>query len=137
MKYYATLLNLKHANEHSLEGRDLFCPHLQHEVLRKMIWGSGKTEQESMRNAIDNLISDCVLETYECQDDAKNIVKNNSGKDALRHLWIHYDEYHDEPTLFPVPCHDTLVEFCDRYKLPEQAKQELARFFDVILHMGQ
>ena len=136
MKSYATLLNLDHANEHSLKKEDVYAPLLQKSILCRMIWGHGETESESLQNAIKNLIDEGIVETYECEVAADEIVKNNSGKDALRHLWLHDDEYGgNEPKLFAVPCHETLVDFCDRYRLPEEAMRELALYFDGVLHL--
>ena len=134
MKYYATLLNLKEAQEHSLDWKDIFDPYLQESILHRMIWGSGATSDESLQDAIKNLVNECIIETYECETGAQDIISKMSGKEALRHLWLHYDEYRDEPKLYPMPCHDNLVDFCKRYSLPEEAQRELALFFDAILH---
>lgn len=134
MKHYATLLNLDFANDSTVKEEELIAPHLQRGILQRMLWGYGETKEKSMLNAIENMEFQGVIETYECQNGAHIIVKNSDGKDALLNLWIHEDEYHDEAILLPLPGHDTLTEFCERYKLPEQAKQELAGFFTVFLH---
>ena len=134
MKHYATLLNLDFANDGAITEKELIAPHLQRGILQRMLWGYGETKEKAMLNALENLELQGVLETYECHNSAHNIVKNNGGKDALLNLWIHYDEYHGDEILLPVPGIDTLTEFCSRYRLPEQAKQELAGFFTAFLH---
>jgi hypothetical protein len=135
MKYYATLLNLKYANMHSLNREDIFDPRMQEDILHRMIWGSGKTENESLQDAIKNLTYDCIIETYECEEGAKGIVEKLPGKEALSHLWLYFDEYGDEPKLCSVPCHNAFVDFCMRYNLPKEAQQELASFFNAITHI--
>lgn len=134
MKKYATLLNLDYAEEHSLEFEDLFEPRLQESLLHRMACGTGASEEESLDAAINNLISEGVIATYECRFGAGEVLQRASGKDALRHLWLHDDQCGDDPKLLAVPGHDTIVAFCDRYGLPEKAKRELAAFLDVALH---
>ncbi len=134
MKYYATLLDAEEAKKMSLGLEDIIEPVLQKTVVHQMLWGSGDTEDESIKDAIKNLVNSGIITTYECESGAPEIIKTNDGDTALRHLWIHQNDAMDEPMLFPLPCHDTLLDFCSRYRLPEKAKQELVCFFKSFLH---
>jgi len=134
MKYYATLLNLSKANKHCLNQDDIVDRILQESILDKMIWGSADTEGDSIINAVDNMILNGIFETFECEYGAKDILQTSSGKDALRHLWLDEDFHHGNSKLIPLPCHNALVDFCNRYTLPETAARELASFFKSFLH---
>lgn len=134
MKYYATLLNIKEVNEHSLDVKDIVDPQLQWSLLGRMVCGIGATEGESLQDALDNLIDDCVLEICECNEGVKSIVTKLPAKEALRHLWMHYDELNGDYRLYPMPFHDNFVDFCERHSLGKDAQKELESFFDSLLH---
>ena len=135
MKFYATLLNLAEANTHALRAEEIFEPVLQKDILSRMLWGSGKTKDDSLKCAMIQLVRSGVFETFECEECAQEIIKNNGGKDALRHLWLHDAGYEVDPKLSALPTHEVLVDFCNRFGLPEEAKQELAGFFDAAVHI--
>lgn len=132
MKYYATLLNLNEAKECSLEEEDLCDPLLQESVLDRVMCGSGATEDEALQNAIGNLVDEGIIEICKCEGGVRDIITKIPGKQALRHLWLSHDEYHDEYRLNPMPLHDTLVDFCERHGLAEEAQRELETMFDTM-----
>jgi len=82
------------------------------------------------------LIDNGLIETFECIYGAEEILQASGGKEALRHLWLDDDAYHGNSKLIPLPCHNTLVNFCNRYSLPEKAARELTSFFKAFLHPG-
>lgn len=134
MKYYAMLLNLNEAHEFSLKEKDLFSPLVQGDVLERILCGGGRTEEEALQNTIENLVDEGVLEICKCGTGVQGIMAKVPCKQALRHLWLEHDEYHDELKLHAMAYHDSLVDFCERYKLNEDAKQELESFFKTVRH---
>jgi hypothetical protein len=134
MKYYATLLNLNEAKECSLEEHELSDPLMQDTLLDQVLCGSGETEDAALQNAIDNLVDEGILEICKCEGGVREVITKIPGKQALRHLWLSHDEYHDEYRLNLMPFHDHLVDFCERHDLAEDARLELETMFDAAMN---
>ncbi len=134
MKYYATILNLEAAKDFSLEETDLFNPHVQGNLLQRILCGDGETEEEALQNAIENLEFEGVIELCKCGSGVQDIVTKLPWNHALRHLWLERDEYHGDVRLHTIPCHDALVTFCNRYNITEEAQQDLEMIFKTLIH---
>lgn len=127
---YVVTLDLKNASEGMLTEDEFFEIHLQREMLSKMIWGIGETEIQAINDAVRNLKSECVLQSYTCNDDVYEFVENHGGREATRNMWIN----EEQEQIYLLANHDALADFCERYNLPEAARKELAVFFDAYLY---
>ena len=132
MKPHAVFLHVARAEHHSLKHEKLLEPQLQASMVNRALCGFGKTEDEALEKAIDWLTKLGILESFECNACVDEILqRSHSSEDAIRHFWIiDKIQYGKKPVLHALPHHDTLVEFCDRHNLSEEAQQELASFFD-------
>lgn len=129
MEYYATLLNPNSARCLALELKDIFDHLRQANVFSKILCGSGFTRDESMNNAMNNLVIQGIMETFECAPGVYEIINHCTCKDSLCHLWLSDGANKKEPKLYPLPYHDKVIDFCSRYSLQEKAKDELALLF--------
>lgn len=124
MKQYAIFLNLDNANRHCPDIEDIFHPDIQEQLTHRMICGTGSTKEEAMQDALCRLIGEDVVETFEYSDAVCDILRFRSEEDALRHMW-----FHDDGNEYSPHYHRELVEFCDRFNLPEEAEEYLLELF--------
>lgn len=133
MNHYAAILNLEDADSYCLLPDDLFEKDIQGTLERSILLGHGQTEYAAMMDAFHTLQDNGMLKTYECKFGADCILKNSSGKKALRHLWLYDIDDEKKPTLYSLPGHSSAVDFCSRYNLPEEAVVELSLFISALL----
>lgn len=137
MNYYAAILNLEDASSCCPQHDELFEEDIQGTLSRSILLGHGQTEYAAMMDALHTLQDNGILKTYECAPGAERILKVRSGKNALRHLWLHDANDGKNPTLYALPGHSSAVAFCGRYNLPEEAVEELALFISVLLESNE
>lgn len=123
-RQYIVMLNLKNASEGMISENELYDKHLQSNVHNFMIWGMASTEEEALKETLKNLCNMEILQISLAEKELCDFVANYGGREAMRHCWI--DE-NSEPHLLPRA--DVLSDFCAKYKLPPEAKQELERLF--------
>ena len=133
MTHYAMLLNLDEANAHSLRRDELFHHILQGSILRKILLGHGQTEYTAMKNSLDAMLDNGLLEICECDGGVASILEGNtSGREAFRHHWLHDEESESMPILHTLPGHEFAMQFCRKYSLPGEAETELSSFFNIL-----
>ena len=133
MNHYAAILNLEDAASYCLQHDDLFEMDIQGTLERSILLGHGQTEYAAMMDAFCTLQDNGMLKTYECEPGVDRILKNISGRKALRHLWLYDVEDKRNPTLSALSGHSSAVDFCSRYNLPEEAVVELSLFISALL----
>ena len=133
MNHYAAILNLDEAAFHCLTPDELFDQDIQSTLSRSVLLGHGQTEYTALLNALNTLQDNGILKTYECESGADCILKNSTGKKALRHLWLCDGDDGRKSILYPLPGHASAMDFCNRYHLSEEATEELARFMNILL----
>lgn len=137
MDLYAAILNLEDADSHCLQQDELFDQELQTTVLRSVLLGHGQTEDMALTAAFSTLQDNGMLKVHKCASGVDNILEYNSGKDALRHLWL-YDKYNGKQSrLHILPGHAGAVNFGRRYNLPEKAIEELSSLFNALLERDE
>ncbi len=133
MNHYAVILNLEDAGSYCLQHDELFEEDIQGTLSRSILLGHGQTEDAAMIDALHTLQNNGMLKTYECESGVDWILESNSGKKALRHLWLYDADDEKKPTLSALPGHSSAVAFCRRYNLPEKATVELSLFISALL----
>lgn len=121
---YVVMLDLKNAAEGRISNEELFERYLQHKVPDFMIWGMGNTEENALRETMKNLCEFEALHISLSDRELCDFIAKHGGREAVRHCWI--DENND-PHLLPRA--DVLCDFCEKYNLPKEAKEELERLF--------
>ena len=121
---YVVMLDLKNAAEGRISNEELFEQYLQHKVPDFMIWGMGDTEENALRETMKNLCESEVVHISLSDRELCDFIAKHGGREAVRHCWI--DENND-PHLLPRA--DVLCDFCEKYNLPKEAKEELERLF--------
>jgi hypothetical protein len=101
---------------------------------KKMIWGIGKDEDEAYADACKNFRAiSWDLRIYPCSTSLINFVERYGGEKATKHCFIHCgDDYADL-----MPSHDTIEEFCNKYSLSPQARDELFKITDFPINYGR
>lgn len=127
-KRWIVTLDVDHAGEGLLESKELFDEGFQRKNLARMIWGMGDTEEEALRNTVENLTGEDILHVSLSEPDLCDFIAKHGGREAVRNSW--FDENGDPHLLAG---HDALADFCERYNLPKEARKELAAFFDAFL----
>ena len=137
MTHYAMLLNLDEANAHSLRRDELFHHILQGSILRKILLGHGQTEYTAMKNSLDAMLDNGLLEICECDGGVASILEGNtSGREAFRHLWLHDEKNGKRSRLYPLPGHTGAVAFCHKYDLSEEAAEELSLLLNALIDLN-
>ena len=121
---YVVMLNLKNAAEGRISKEELFEQYLQHKVPDFMIWGMGDTEENALRETMKNLCEFEVVHISLSDRELCDFIAKHGGREAVRHCWI---DYNNDPHLLPRA--DVLCDFCEKYNLPKEAKEELERLF--------
>lgn len=129
---WVVTLNIDYANEGLLTSEELFDPLFQQKNCKRMIWGIGDTEEEALRNTVKNLTEEDILHVSLSEPDLCDFICKHGGREAVRNAW--FDENGDPRLL---PSHDALMDFCERYSLPKEARKELAAFFDAHLNTDE
>ena len=130
---YAVFLNSDNTADFELELDEHLSPQIQSGIFFRSLWGFGNTEEEAIEEAVSRLLNFHVIETFECDACVQEVIqKSPTKRDALRHLWVSEDDGR-YPRLFALPHHDTLLDFCARHSLSDEAKRELETFFNVRL----
>ena len=121
---YIVMLNLKNAAEGKISNKELFDCCLQEDVPNFIIVGMADTEEKALQDTVKNLCENGVLQISLSEKELCDFVAKHGGREAMRHCWI--DE-NNEPHLLPTS--DVLTDFCMKYELPQEAKEELERLF--------
>ena len=127
-KRWVVTLNIDYAREGLLTSEELFEPLFQRKNCKRMIWGIGDTEEEALKDTVKNLTDEDILHVSLSEPDLCDFISKHGGREAVRNAW--FDENNDPHLL---PSHDALADFCERYSLSEEARRELAAFFDAHL----
>lgn len=133
MNHYAAILNLEDADSYCLLPDDLFEEHIQGTLSRSILLGHGQTEYAAMMDALHTLQDNGMLKTYECEPGVDRILKNISGKKALRHLWLYDIDDEKNPSLYSLPGHSSAVDFCRKHNLSEEAAEELFLLIEAVV----
>lgn len=131
-KRWVVTLNVDYASETLLNKDELFDPVFQNKNSQRMIWGLGNTEDEALKDAIKNLTEEDILHISLSESDLCDFIDKHGGRETVRNSW--FDENGDPHLL---PSHDALMDFCDRHSLSQEARKELASFFDVGILSGE
>ncbi len=136
MNHYAAILNLEDADSYCLQQDELFDPEIQATVSRSILLGYGQTEYAALTAALNTLQDNGMLKVHKCELGAGNILESSSGKDALRHLWLHDEKNGKRSRLYPLPGHTGAVAFCHKYDLSEEAAEELSLLLNALIDLN-
>lgn len=94
-------------------------------IHKKGIWGIGENEDEAYTDCFINLRKSWELNCWECTKGLFDFVKKHGGSEAIDNAFLTIDDVYDLK-----PSHDALYDFCEKYNLPDEAREELKNMFD-------
>lgn len=134
MEHYATFLRVDYAKAYTVELRDLFAPSVQRNVLNTVLCGHGRNSEVALTDALRFLLDSGILFSCECEPKAINIIETKDCLDTLMHLYFETNEK-GKLRLMALPKRDgsAIEKFCEQYKLPKKARNELLLAFQSLL----
>lgn len=100
----------------------------------QMIWGIGQSEDEAYSDCFKNMKENaCFLAVYPCSKSLFDFVNNHGGDEATENAFMHANE--DFMDLYP--SRDALYDFCEKYNITGEAKDELQALLDFPINYGQ
>lgn len=134
MEHYATFLRTDYANAYAVELRDLFVPSVQRNILNTVLCGHGRNSEVALTDAVKFLLDSGTLFSCECDPKAINIIETKDCLDTLRYLYFETNE-RGKLRLMALPKRDgsAIERFCEQYRLPKKARNELLLAFQSLL----
>lgn len=94
-------------------------------IPKKYIWGLGESQEEAYADAFQNLRDSWEMNCWPCTKGLFDFVNKHGGSEAIDNAFVSCDEFYDL-----MPSHDALYDFCEKYKISENAKEELKNLLD-------
>mgnify|MGYP007022615739 FL=1 len=94
-------------------------------IQKKNIWGIGESEDEAYEDCFKNLRDSWELNCWPCTKGLFDFVNKHGGSEAMDNAFISFDDVYNLK-----PSHDALYDFCEKYKISENAKEELKNLLD-------
>ncbi|WP_288230736.1 hypothetical protein [uncultured Desulfovibrio sp.] len=94
-------------------------------IHKKNIWGIGESQDAAYEDCFKNLRNSWELNCWPCTKGLFDFVEKHGGSEAIDNAFITFGDIYDIK-----PSHDALYDFCEKYKLPEDAREELKNMLD-------
>ncbi len=94
-------------------------------IQKKSIWGIGESEDEAYEDCFKNLRESWEMDCWPCTGGLFDFVKKHGGSEAMDNAFVTFEDVYDL-----MPSHAALYDFCEKYKLSEDARKELKSMFD-------
>lgn len=99
-------------------------------IQKKSIWGIGKSEDEVYEDCFKNLRESWELSCWPCTRRLFDFVKKHGGSEAIDNAFITEDGMYDL-----MSSHVALYDFCKKYKISDEAREELENMFDLFIKL--
>ena len=121
---YIVMMNIKNAKDIAISEKEIFDKYLQDKASYFIICGMADSEEYALQESLKNLLEMGIFNISFSEKELCNFISKHGYKKSMKYCWI--DE-NNEPHLLPRA--EVISDFCEKYKLSSEAKEELEKLF--------